>query len=333
MDLNMPMRKAGLVACVLVLSALAGCVGEPGPEAPRDRSVPVARQPGVEDPARYELRVTADTPDGTPVPGATVVFFNATGGEEYPAEPFYVNGTEWPCGETMDLEASPEWNMLAIGRTGPEGRVVGSLDEEASLVSVAAGWIDGYTTEVNLHGMTQGACVPTSFNEDPWTDGTQTLPLYHDHHRVALDGRLDASVSGAFLPGDVDDPARLSEPVWDATTVQFVDPELPNLHHLARLARLDLVLAWNNTATEHADLTVAAGDHDPAFWGTDTRQLPVSGPSSETLERGIPHHGLEARRVGPVANATVLTPDGLDWTIAGDATFAGTDVRLPGADT
>lgn len=324
---------------MLLAVALAGCLAGPGPRngGPAGGETPVTRQPGVEDPARYELRVTADTPAGPPIEGATVVFFNATDrgdrfGDGHWAERYYVNGTEWPCGETMDLTASPEWNVLAVGQTGPEGRIVGLVDNETSFVSVAVGGVDGYTTEVNVYGLTQdGACVPASYVDDPWANGTQTLPLYHDHHRVAVDGTFNASASAAFLPGDVDDPARLSEPVWDTAPLRFAEPGLPNLRHLDRLRHLDLTLAWNDTATEHADLTPAAGDGDPAIWGTDARQLPGSGPSRETLTRSLSDRTLLIRRVGPVANATVVTPDGLDWRIAGEATFAGVPVVLPGS--
>lgn len=325
-----PMRALA-VACLLAV-ALAGCLGGAGPSDSPAAGPGLAVQPGVDDPGRYVVNVTEATRDGPPVAGATVVFFNVTATA---SQPFYVRPGELSCTEPVNLTASSDWDVLAVGTTDEAGQVVGRLDPDARMVSVAA-TAPGYTTEASLHAFTDGVgCVDESDSgESPWADGGETVRLFRRRRPVAIEGAMNASASAAFLGANVSGPTEPSEPVWDAAALPFHEDRHANVWYSRRLTGLDLDLTWNNTATASADLYLAAG-HDteapPTVFGSDARQQPADGPSRETLtvER-VPWSPGYLDVIGPATNRTVAADDGLDWRISGEATFRGVPLLLPG---
>lgn len=331
------MSKAWLVAPVLLTVALSGCLlADPSPGTP-PAGPGIAVQPGVEDPVRRVVHVTAEPKEGPPVENATVVFFNATAGSHW-SPPSLVYPEELPCDGRTDLAESPHWTVLAAGTTDADGRVVGLVDPQAAMtLSVAVGGVPGFTTEAHVWGTAEGGGERGCFKDldfQPWSDGEQHVPLYRTQRPVSMQGEMPAAVSAAFSGTSVDLPRNLDDPAWDARELAVHEDERANLGYVARMTDLELALAWNNTATAYGDLYLVAGpsyDLGDAVAGGDDRQLPGSGQSRETLDLDVALWSQTRLYVGPATNSTVVALDGLSWKIAGTATFAGAPVILDGA--
>lgn len=326
------LHRAWLLATLVLVTGLAGCLGDgTSPAAAPGAGPGVAVQPGVDDPVRRVVEVTQETRDGPPVPNATVVFF--TPAEEWP-QMWVIRPEELPCDDPTDLAASPHWEVLAVGTTDAEGRVVGLVDSvDANDMSVAVGGVDGWNTEVDVWGTTNGDWEQRCFRARTisWADGHQ-VTLYRSRPDVSIRGVTDPSASAAFLEAGVDLPQGLDDPVWDDRRLVLHPDPIANGWYAVRLDHLDLELTWNNTGADYADLYLAAGHNftlEDAAVGSDHEQLPGSGASRETLTWDRVSWSTSEIRVGPATNATVASATGLAWRIQGTATITDAPVILP----
>lgn len=317
-----------LVASLVLVVGLAGCLGDvPSPTALPTGSG-VAVQLGVDDPERHVVQVTEEHRDGAPIPNATVVFFRESPDQVEAHEYYVIDPEELPCDAPTDLEASPYWEVLAVGTTDADGRIVGLLDPDVPWVSVAVGGVEGFTTEAHVWGKLDRerwdrVCFRAGLPPTP----TDVIPLYPKHAPVSMQGVMEPAVSPTS-PGDgVDLP-----PNWDAQRLVLLPNEIENSAYTLRIDHLDLELSWNNTATEYGDLYLAAsasGHFEEAAVSEDHQQLPASGASRETLTWDVNPWNTSWVVVGPATNTTVVAADGLPWRVTGTATLVDAPVVLP----
>lgn len=320
----------GLVLVLLLAAGLAGCLASQAPASGGAPAPGEAIQPGVEDPVRVVVDVTEETREGPPIAGATVVFFEdvpSPGGGPGDGRP-YVTERELPPGETTDLSASEAFEVVAVGRTDADGRVVGHVSPDATPINVAVGGVDGWTTEARVASLVDTPRPGVrGYTPGPEDGASFAVPLYRRTRPIRVQGTMNTSASAATLGTDGSAPLGLDEPAWEPTTVRWTPDARRTDPYVTRLDHLDLTLRWNNTLAAHGDLYLRALAREPVH-GPDKRQTPASGPTVETLDADVP--GRHDRfRVGPATNTTVAAPDGLDYRITGEASFVGAGLVLP----
>lgn len=323
-----PPRGRWIAALVLLVAIpAAGCIGAHDAAQDAPSGAGFAVQPGIEDPREFTVAVRAETGDGPPVAGATVVFFHNLPDPDYGPiwGPAYITEEEWPTGETLDIAGSEHFEVLAVGTTDAQGRIVARLDPDVELPAVAVGNAEGFTTEAVFDSWVLGGHrVTETFNlTDP--DEPFVVPLYRTEKPIAIDGAMPTSVNDTALPWG-------RWPVWDPTELDFgFGPPTKGSAtraYLFRLTGLDLALTWDNTATTYADLYLLASSGGRTFVrGNDQVQLPADGSSVEVLDGPIA--GGIPVRVGPATDTVAAGPDGVPYRIRGTATFEGADVLLP----
>lgn len=316
-----PADRRVLALTVAAAVLVTGCVGQEGPDAAPASTAGMAVQPGVDDPHEFVVEVRAETEEGPPIAGATVVFFmNRPDATMREWGTVYINETEWPPDERLDPATSEHFDVLAVGTTDAEGRLIGLLDPDVEAPNVAVGGVEGYTTEAVIAAYTVAAGPVHRI--DPYIvaqlDGPLVVPLFRTERTVAIDGVLGTTVNTTALPLGDEDP-------WQPTEVSF---EPATSGYLARLDRLDLELRWNNTATAHGDLHLRAWASPGGFAkGDDQVRLPLSGANVARLDADFGWtHEL---RVGPATDTLAGGADRLPYRIQGTAHFASAPIVLP----
>lgn len=327
-------RHAAVAMIAVAVLLLAGCVSGVEEETAPASGVGWAVQPDVDDPYRFDVLVTEETGGGDPIANATVVLFRNRMMEN-PADAYYLSDDEVPRDGVLDLTASHAFEVLAVGRSDGDGRVVGLVEDEPEgrpRVSVAVGDVPGWTDEVVLIAAGAGGNpmrATTRTPSDFWEQGGPplTVPLYRQHKQVHLAGEINVSLSTA---GAAPGAPVLGRPAWEARDLDF---GAATHEYSFRLKGLDLALRWNNTAADHGDLHIMAGNHGgEKFHGPDRRNPPASGSQVEHLRATIDdRHRSLVFRVGAATNSTVAAEEGLPWQIRGEASFLGARVVLPAA--
>lgn len=329
-------RRAAVHVTLLAFAAvaLAGCLGGAGPDGPIDTAASgpgIAVQPGVEDPFRFEVKVVEEHADGAPVEGATVVFFRNRRLDS-PDDGYYVTDEEIPRDGVLDLTASHAFEVQAVGRTGPDGRVVGLIDSDPNRArsSVAVGGVPGFTDEVVLIAWPDANPIRADVRDPSefWTSHEPPLviPLYERQKELGLTGTMQTDASTDFAAPD----GVGKDTVWRPVAV---DLGPGSQGYAGRVIDLDLTLAWNNTPTEYGELhLVARVPGHGTVEGGDDLETPVRGAMAERLEWASESSFSPRAQdllAGPATDTAVVAPDGLEWTVTGTARFKGANVVLP----
>lgn len=321
------MRLASL--CMLVVLPLAGCLGAgPGTEPGPAGEVPVVRQPGVEDPETLVVDVVDPTaePDRT-IAGARVVFFTKVAGDGQ--NPWRYGDLEGRC-EVLELDEDP-FRVLAVGRTGPLGRVVG-LVEPSEIppetaperpINVAIMGVANHTTEAYLETPRDVPAGCDLFPADLTERSDDTLHVVAPVYPTTTPFEVRADVGPAVAaPAGPAGPRWFPEPIYGSGAPGGA---------LSRLRHVDATLTWSNGPGGSADLYLGLGSRDggPTVTGSDRLQGPADRDNVEVLDTDVgPMDVRFAPAIGPVTNQPVLTADGISYRINGTLHFEGARVDV-----
>lgn len=312
------MTKPILLASTLLLATLAGCTGGGGDQfftVPEDADPHQDAYTGD----GYTLRVRVTDLDGTPIPGAAVVFFTggvrSVGSGEISGSADAAPGSASSSGGVFWEASVQDYDLVAGARTGADGMASADLEPGRS-IHVAAGDVDGMTTEM-LESVSIGSGGGS---------GTVSLALYPAQRTIVFDAAADSFAGQAGL-GDA---------AYQNVAIPFdgdADRDA-GFHH--RLETVRIAMTWENLPTQAGDLFVglAAGDNRPFLEGHDDRDIDA-GQKTEHLEAFADDlQGRHADLAQRKAHAAAMTDyaaggiDGLPLAFEVEATFKGSDIVI-----
>lgn len=292
---------------LVVLVVLTGCT-VPCKQGPLVSARGITDAPVEDGPGDAEIDITVtEGRGGPPIAGAGVVVHWSENRVEHhededippeagePGQPVPPNATAATPEPRTTLTLMTGENGTARAQV-PDGQIVGITAAKA-----------GYTEEWIGY-------VPA--NEASTTE--LTLPLYRQHLEGQIDDTLEpAGASTGAITG--------SERVWQPHEIDLgPDPA----GQMARIVSLEAPLTWENEPTASGDLGIGADESpgdprvyhdrdDNAEWGEQTEHL--------SMDR----HDLESYRLttasslllGAGTETAYAAPEGLDYTLAWEATF------------
>lgn len=253
-----------ILALTIPALVLAGCMGEPADThftVPEDAKSFQDTHTGD----GYDLRIRVTDANGTPVPGAAVVWF--TGGDGLVA--FSGSGSIGPGGPRGEGSSSISFrqsgaDMLAGGRTNADGTATADLKPGRS-VNVAAGDAARFTTEVRFNVAVGGG----------GDSGTITMVLYPERVAISQSVTMGNHLGRTpYMAGQGESfPLLLAH---DAG----LDAELRS-----RIETILVDATWENVAGSGADLYVGlSSDPTNVRWeGDDNQQYVMDGRHTESI--------------------------------------------------